>query len=206
MVRIWGRPNSLNVQKVMWAIAELGLAHERYDVGGPFGGLGEEEFRHRNPNQLIPVIEDEGAVVWESNAIVRYLSARWGVGTLWDADPGLRAQADQWMDWQQTTVQASLGPLFLGLIRTPPEERDNAALSTHAKKLGQVFGILEERLSDRRFVAGDWLTMGDIPVGAAFNRFMQLPIERPALANLERWYASLTATATFRHHVMIPLT
>lgn len=205
MVRIWGRPNSLNVQKVMWAVAELGLAHERADVGGPFGGLDEPAYRARNPNGLIPVIEDEGTIVWESNAIVRYLAARWGQGTLWAIDPAERAQADQWMDWQQTTIQPLLGPLFLGLIRTAPEQRDEAVLATTARKLGETLVILDRWLADRPFVAGTRLSMGDIPAGAAVNRYLHLPIERPDLPHLRRWYDGLVASAAFRKHVMIPL-
>jgi glutathione S-transferase len=205
MVRIWGRTNSLNVQKVMWAVAELGLAHERADVGGPFGGLDGSGYRARNPNGLIPVIDDEGAIVWESNAIVRYLSARWGQGTLWPVDPAKRAQADQWMDWQQTTIQPLLGPLFLGLIRTAPEHRDEAALAATARKLGETLAILDRWLADRAFVAGPTLSMGDVPAGAAINRYLHLPIERPGLPNLRRWYDGLVDSAAFRKHVMIPL-
>ena len=205
MIRIWGRPNSVNVQKVMWTVAELGLAHERIDAGGAFGGLEEPGFAERNPNRLIPVIDDEGTVVWESNAIVRYLAARWGQGTLWDADPRTRSEADRWMDWQQTTLAPVLSPLFWGLIRTPAEQRDPAALAGHARRLGELFGTLDRALADRAFVAGDRLTMGDIPVGCAFHRFGALPIERPALPNLARWYDRLMAGAAYRRHVMLPL-
>lgn len=206
MIRIWGRPNSINVQKVMWTVAELGLAHERIDTGGVFGGLDAPALAGRNPNRLIPVIDDEGTVVWESNAIVRYLCARWGQGGLWDADPRTRSLADRWMDWQQTTLNPVLSPLFWGLIRTPADERDPVALAGHAERLGELFGVLDAALADRPFVAGDQLTMGDIPVGCAFHRFHALPIERPELPNLARWYGRLAAGAAFRRHVMLPLT
>ncbi|WP_027134507.1 glutathione S-transferase family protein [Geminicoccus roseus] len=205
MIRVWGRNNSVNVQKVMWTIAELGLAHERLDVGGAFGGI-DQAYRERNPHGLIPVIDDEGTVVWESNAIVRYLSARWGQGTLWHADPAMRAQADQWMDWQQTTVQPLITPVFWGLIRTPPEQRDEAAIATATARLGQIFAMLDRHLENRPFIAGDTLSMGDIPLGALTYRYLNLPIERPDLPNLQRWYARLTDRAAFRKHVMIPLT
>ena len=205
MIRIWGRKNSVNVQKVMWTIAELGLAHERLEVGGPFGGI-DETFRQRNPNGLIPVIEDQGTIVWESNAVVRYLAARWGEGLLWDVDPSKRALADQWMDWQQTTIQPTMGPLFRGLIRTPPEQRDEPALQQAAVRLGEIFAILDDHLEERTYVAGDRLSIGDIPVGAHTYRFLHLPIERPTLVHLQRWYDRLTESAAFRQHVMIPLT
>jgi glutathione S-transferase len=205
MIRVWGRGNSVNVQKVMWTIAELGLAHERLDVGGPFGGI-DAAFEARNPNRLIPVIEDQGTVVWESNAIVRYLAARWGQGTLWHPDPSRRAQADMWMDWQQTTIQPNLSPLFLGLIRTPEQQRDGPALAAAAKRLCVSFEMLDAHLEERTHIAGETLSVGDIPLGAVTYRFLHLPIERPALPNLQRWYERLAARATFRTHVMIPLT
>ena len=127
MLKIWGRTSSINVQKVMWTVAELGLPHERIDVGGSFGGLDGPEYAALNPNRLIPVLQDGAIAVWESNAIVRYLAARHGAGGLWPEDPGRRSEADRWMDWQLTTLQPAISPIFWGLIRTPPEKRDTGA-------------------------------------------------------------------------------
>ena len=138
MLKIWGRTSSINVQKVMWTVAELGLPHERIDVGGPFGGLDRPDYAALNPNRLIPVLQDGATVVWESNAIVRYLAARYGAGSLWPEHPGRRSEADRWMDWQLTTLQPSIGPIFLGLIRTPPEQRDTAAIAASADRLGHA--------------------------------------------------------------------
>src|SRR5262249_14445383 len=104
MLKIWGRTTSSNVQKVMWAVGELGLEHERIDAGGKYGGLETAAYGQLNPNRRIPTVEDGDAVVWESNVIVRYLAAKFGAGELWPSDPGARASADQWMDWQQTTL------------------------------------------------------------------------------------------------------
>ena len=205
-MRIWGRPNSINVQKVMWTVAELGVEHERIDAGGAFGGLDTDAYGALNPHRRIPVVEDEGVVVWESNACVRYLAARYGAGGLWPEAPAARAQADQWMDWQQTTPHPDMTIVFWGLIRTPEAERDPAAIAAAAQRLGTIFGVLDAHLAKRRFVAGDALTMGDIPAGAACYRYHTLPIERPRLAHLEAWYARLQERPAFRGHVMIPLT
>lgn len=196
----------MNVQKVMWAIGELGLAHERIDAGGAFGGLDSAAFGEMNPNRLIPVIEDQGAVLWESNAIVRYLSARYGASTLWADDPAARAQADRWMDWQISTLQADMGIVFWGLIRTPAEQRNEGAIATAAERLGGLWGRLDAHLKGRAFVAGDTLTMGDIPIGAVCYRWLNLPIQRPALPALEAWYDRLKARGSFQQHVMLPLT
>ncbi|MGH6960833.1 MAG: glutathione S-transferase, partial [Dongiaceae bacterium] len=136
MLTVWGRTNSLNVQKAMWTIGELDLPHRRRDVGGKFGGLDTEAYGRLNPNRRIPVIDDDGVVVWESNAIVRYLAARYGQGSLWAVDPGARAAADQWMDWMQTTLSPDLSTVFGGLVRTPRSKRDPAAIDAAARSLG----------------------------------------------------------------------
>ena len=205
MLRIWGRTNSINVQKVMWAVGELGLAHQRIDAGGAFGGLDSDEYGLRNPNRRVPAIEDDGLVMWESNACVRYLAARYDAGGLWPEDPVARARADMWMDWQQTTLLADMTVVFWGLIRTPEDKRDHGAIDAAVKRLGGTWRVLEAQLAGRRFVGGDRLTIGDIPVGAACYRYLGLPIERPSLPNLEAWYERLKQQPAYREHVMLPL-
>lgn len=205
MLKIWGRNNSVNVQKVMWTVGELGLEHERIDVGGAYGGTDTPEYGAMNPNRIIPTVQDNGTVVWESNAIVRYLAAQYGAGSLWPEDPGARAALDQWMDWQQTTLQPAITPVFWGLVRTPPEQRDQASIDAGAEKLAELWPIADAHLAGRSFVAGDSLTMGDIPIGALCYRYYSLDIKRPVLPNVEAWYQRLQARAPYREHVMISL-
>ncbi len=205
MLRIWGRTNSINVQKVMWTVAELGLEHERIDAGGAFGGLDTPEYGAMNPNRKVPTIKDGDTVVWESNACVRYLAAKHGKGSLWDEDPARRSEADRWMDWMVTSILGDLGVAFWQTIRTPAEKRDMAAVEAAAKRLGPVWQMLDDHLGSRRFVAGGELTMGDIPVGCAFYRYVSLDIDRPSLPNLQLWYQSLKSRDAYRRHVMIPL-
>jgi len=206
MLKIWGRTNSINVQKVMWAVGELGLEHERIDAGGAFGGLDTDAYGRLNPNRKVPTVQDGELVLWESNACVRYLAARYGSGGLWPEDPTPRAMADMWMDWQQTTLLPDMTIVFWGLIRTPEDKRDHAAIEAAARRLGSIWPMLDERLASRPFVAGEAFTMGDIPVGAACYRYHGLPIGRPRLANVERWYERLKERAPFREHVMLPIT
>ncbi|MDF2781751.1 MAG: glutathione S-transferase [Geminicoccaceae bacterium] len=206
MLRVWGRTNSINVQKVMWAVGELGLAHERCDVGGAFGGLDTPEYGALNPNRKVPTIEDGGVVLWESNACVRYLAARYGAGDLWREDPAERARADMWMDWQASTLLPDMVTVFWGLIRTPKDQRDMAAIEAAAERLGGLWQILDQHLASRIFVAGERFTMGDIAVGAACYRYHELPIERPGLPQVATWYGRLRERAPFREHVMIPVT
>jgi glutathione S-transferase len=206
MLKVWGRNNSINVQKVMWVVGELDLAHERIDVGGAFGGLDTPEYGKLNPNRRVPVVEDHDVVVWESNACVRYLAARYGAGRLWPEDVRRRARADMWMDWQASTLLPDMTTVFWGLIRTPEAERDHGAIEAAVKRLGATWRILDRHLAARRYVTGDVLTIADIPVGAGCYRYFELPIERPDLPNLATWYDRLKERPPFREHVMLPLT
>jgi glutathione S-transferase len=205
MLKVWGRTTSGNVQKVMWTIGELGLPHQRIDVGREFGGLDTDEYGALNPNRRIPTLEDGDVIVWESNVIVRYLSARFGAGTLWPLDPATRAITDEWMDWQQTTLLPDMRTVFWGLVRPSERKDDRAQIEAAVSNLKAIWSRLDHHLRDRRFVAGDTLTMGDIPVGAVCHRYYALGVDRAPLDHLHTWYERLQSRDAFRQHVMIPL-
>lgn len=207
MLKIWGRKNSINVQKVMWTVGEIGLEHERIDAGGAFGRNREPDYLKMNPNGLVPVLQDGDLTLWESNAIVRYLAARYGDDSLWSEDPVHRAEADKWMDWMITTANPAIFPTFWGLIRTPPEQRDMKAIEEARVKTADLLKILEAHLAHRLFVAGPTLTMGDIPMGCFINRWFALPIQRPNLPNIAAYFERLKQRPAFMEHVGgIPLT
>jgi len=205
MLKIWGRINSINVQKVMWAVAELGLPHERADAGGAFGGLDTAEYKSINPNSRVPTIDDNGVIVWESNTVVRYLAARYGAARLWPIDPAHRSEADRWMDWQQTTIAPDMFPVFWGLVRTPAEKRDMAAIKAAAERLGASWTLLDRLLGERAFTAGADFTMGDIPVGCAYSRYVKLDVAKPSLPHCDAWHQRLQERAGFRQHVDMAL-
>jgi len=205
MLKIFGRANSINVQKVMWTVAELGVPHERVDAGMAHGVVNEPWYADLNPNRLVPAIDDDGVVLWESNVIVRYLAAKHAAGTLMPADPALRARAEMWMDWQQTSFPG-FGPLFLGLIRTPPGKRDMAVIRAGQESTEGALRLLDKYLANRPWMIADHLTVADIPLGCVAYRWYALPIERPELPNLRAWYQRLTARPAFAQHVMLPLT
>src|SRR6266853_3212134 len=146
MLKLWGRINSINVQKVLWALAELKVPYERTDAGLQFGVVNEPFYRRMNPNGRVPTIEDDGFVLWESNAIVRYLAAKHAAGSLWPEDLRVRAEADRWMDWSNTTFWPALRTLFLGLVRTAPEKRDPQALAQSRLKTDEVLRIVDTHL------------------------------------------------------------
>jgi glutathione S-transferase len=205
MLVVWGRNNSVNVQKVLWCCEELGLDYRRIDAGGAFGVVNTEQYRVLNPNGLVPTIEDDGLVLWESHAIVRYLAARYGAGNLWAADPKARARADQWMDWTHTVFWPALRPLFLGLIRTPPEKRDARALEESRVKTAEALTIIDRHLQSHAFLAGDAFSLGDIAMGCSAWRWMALPIERPDQPHLKRWFDTLAQRPAYASVVMLPL-
>jgi glutathione S-transferase len=205
MLKIWGRTNSVNVKKALWCLGELGLAYERQDAGGQFGVVNTPEYRKMNPNGLVPTLEEDGFVLWESHTIVRYLCAKHSAGKLWPTDLRARADAERWMDWA-FTFQAAMRNVFWGLIRTPPEKRDAKAIEEGTKKSNELAGMLDQALAGKAYVTGDAFTMGDIPIGAEVQRWMRVPIERPRLANVEGWFERLRARPPFVKHVDIPLT
>jgi glutathione S-transferase len=204
MLKVWGRKTSINVQKVMWAVAELGLPHERIDAGGAFGKVDTPEFAKLNPNRLVPVIDDGGFSLWESASIVRYLGQRYGSGTLAPLDTLDVARADQWMEWAGTSLYGDIiSTVFWQLIRTPAAERKNEAVAASIKRAGERLAILDAQLAGRSYILGEALTVADIPAGALMYRYFTLQIDRPALPNVEAWYARLSARPAYRDHVML---
>ncbi|MBP8232315.1 glutathione S-transferase family protein [Rhizorhabdus sp.] len=199
---LWGRLNSHNVKKVAWLAIEAGIAHERRDIGGAFGFT--DAYLALNPNRLIPTIEDDGFVLWESNAILRYLAARY-VPALWPADPQARALGDRWMDWQFTFADAQRDA-FLNLVRRPPAERDQAAIERSAVATGRLMAIVDEELARRPWLSGEDFGIGDIPMGVYAHTWFSLPIERPDRPHVAAWYERLKARPGYAETVMIPLT
>lgn len=202
MLTIWGRLNSHNVKKVAWLAAEIGLPHVRHDVGGPFGM--DAAYLALNPNALIPTIQDDDVVLWESNAILRYLAARYAPD-LWPLDPVDRAQGDKWMDWQFAFSSAQ-HRAFHGLIRTAPADRDPEAIAQSAAKCAELIPVLEKVLGDQAWLSGDHFGIGDIPMGVYIHTWLSLAIERPPTPNIAAWYERLKSRPAYAELVMIPLT
>jgi len=205
MLKVWGRRSSFNTQKVLWLVGELGLAHEHIPAGGDFGRLDDPEFRAVNPHGRVPVIEDGDAVVWESHACLRYLAATYGRGSLWSDDPAERARIEGWMDWSQTSLQPDfLTGVFWGYYRTPDAERDWPAIDRSLARCAEHFELLDRILRARPFLAGDRLSLADIPAGTSLYRYFELDIERPDLPNVSAWYERLRQRPAFREHIMLP--
>ncbi len=204
MLRVWGRTNSSNVMKVLWLLDELGLAVERIDAGGAFGRTGTAEYRAMNPLGLVPTLEDDGFALFESNAILRYLCNAHAPGnSFYPAEPRARGTVDAWLDFQQTALNRPQSVVFAGLVRTPPEQRDNEAISAGVTEAGRIWGILDTRLESRPFIAGDGLTLADIAFGVHAHRWFVMPIARPDSPHLHAWYERLLARPAYRRHAAV---
>ncbi|MDX2222950.1 MAG: glutathione S-transferase [Rhodospirillaceae bacterium] len=203
MLTVWGRTTSINVQKVMWTVADLNLPHRRIDAGGKFGGLDTPAFKAMNPHGLVPVIDDGGLIVWESHAIVRYLAARYGDATFWPPDAAARAPVDQWMEWAQTTLQRDLIDLFIAMIRTAPAQWNRPLIDAKVAACAKNFTLLNDVLATRAFASGPALTYADIPIAASLYRYFEMEIARPQLPHVEAWYARLQQRPAYRAHVMV---
>jgi glutathione S-transferase len=210
---IWGRANSVNVQKVLWCCGELGVGFERRDAGMAFGVVDTPEYRAMNPNGRVPTLVDGETVLWESNSILRYLALRQierdpAARSIYPEAAAARARVERWMDWTLSTLQPAERPLFWGMIRTRPEDRDMVAIASAARATGDAWRVLDAHLAHgHAYAEGDHLTLADIVLGAYARRWFGVPVtNRPDLARLRDWYERLSGRAAFRQFVAPPLT
>jgi glutathione S-transferase len=218
MLRLWGRPTSTRTLKVLWTLAEIGRKFEFilasasmgptgsiYRGHRPHGVVGEPFYRAMNPNGTVPTIDDDGFILWESNAIVRYLASKYAPRLLYGDDLKIFARAAQWMDWDNNQLMAGQHTLVMQLVRLPAPARDGREVERARKDLIAAFRMIDEELGRSRFIAGDHFSMGDIPLGVHAHRWQLYDIERPPMANLARWYAGLRRRPAFRQWVENPM-
>jgi glutathione S-transferase len=205
VIKFWGRLSSINGRKVEWTLREVGVPYARIDTGREFGGIDTPEFIARNPNRLIPVIEDDGFVLWESNVIVRYLAAKYAAGSLYPEALAARFDAERWMDWQQTTLNPAGRGAFMQLIRTPADQRDPAKIEESKAAMLPLLALLDAHLARQPFMAGAAFGMADIPVACDIHRWFGLAITPRAHAHLDRWYAAVSTRAAAQPVLGLPL-
>ncbi|MBX9409747.1 glutathione S-transferase [Pseudomonas baetica] len=207
MLKIWGRKNSSNVRKPLWAAEELGLAYEAIDAGGAFGVVDTPQYRAMNPNGRVPVIEDDGFVLWESNAIVRYLLAKHAPDSAWyPADPQARAIADKWMDWTTSSFAGPFRTVFWGVLRTPADQQDWAAINAAITQCNELLSMVNAALASQPYLGGTEIGMGDIPLGSFIYAWFEMPIERAPQPHLQAWYERLKQRPAYKKAVMTALT
>ena len=202
MLKILGRNTSSNVQKVVWFCDEIGLPFEREDIGGPFGGNDTPEYLAINPNGRVPTLIDDGFIMWESNACVQYLASTHATGSWYPGDLRARARAVQWMDWSLGTLAPAHVPTYHGLIRTPPEKRNQEAIDTGRDNWSKAVAMLDRHLADSDYIAGDAISMGDISPATVVFRWFNLDMEREDYPYLRRWYDRLCERPAFQKNVI----
>ena len=207
MLKIWGRANSINVQKVLCCCDELGLPYERIDAGMQFGHVNTAEYQALNPNGLVPTLIDGDVVLWESHVIMRYLMRRYDTHHLITPkdEPGF-AQADKWLDWVHTTAWPPMRAVFWGLVRTPPEKRNHDEINAGIEACAKAYGVVDRLLAQQAYLGGDHFTFGDIPMALIAHRWFAMAIEnRPALPHFKHWYEGILARPGFGLHGALPL-
>lgn len=190
MRRLWGRLTSVNVQKAVWGLDEAGLPYERVAAGGAHGVVNDPGYRTLNPNGLVPTLEEDGFVLWESNAILRYLAATSPALAL-PADTRARAHVEQWVDWQATSFTPAMRDAFWQLYRAA--EPDRALIAASLEKSEAMAAILDRHLAERTYMVGEGFSIADIALGCAAHRWLNLPAERIERPALHRWYERVAA-------------
>lgn len=202
-ITLWGRLTSANVQKVVFALEELGLGYEHVPLGGRFGGNETPEYLAMNPNGFVPTLRDGDLTIWESNAIVRYLAGQYGAGSLFPAAPRERALVDQWTDWTATTFQPAWIDVFWRVVRTPAEKHDRTAIEKAIAATERCFGIMEARLAESPWLGGARLTYADVVASVALYRWSTMDIPRRRFEHVEAWHARLNERPAFRKAVNV---
>ena len=203
-IRLWGRISSLNVRKTVWAAQELGLDFQRTDAGAGYGITTTAEYQSKNPNALVPLLEIGDFVLWESNAIVRYLCARYGSAErkFYPEELEARFDAERWMDWQQTTFNRAGGQAFIQLVRTAAEARNAEAIQQSVTATEPLLALLDRHLQQHAYMGGDAFGMADIPLGCEMHRWWGMRTaqfdaygitrqELQAFPNVQRWFGQL---------------
>jgi glutathione S-transferase len=204
MITVWGRRSSSNVQKVLWTLGELGVPFERKVVGGSFGGTTTPYYLNLSPRGLVPALEDDGISLFESNAIVRYLAARYGAGTFEPEGWKERAAAEKWMEWQQNYYWPLISEIFMQSVRTAPEKRNAAIIASARERVPKELEVANRHLASNRFFAGEELTFGDIVMGTIMWRTHRLAVDLEDAPNVERWFKDLQTREPYRAWVMVP--
>lgn len=204
MIKVLGRFSSVNVQTVRWALEELGLNYTQTDIGGSFGGNDTPEYLAMNPNGLVPVMIDGDLTLFESTAIVRYLSAKYGHESFYPSSPEDRAKLDMWAEWMRTSFYPILiGRIFYPLVRHDPSTWNEAELKLAYDDMAKAASILDQRLSDGPYINGDHLSFADIIIGALLFRYYDLDFARSNTPNLDKYYQALQDRPKFVEHIMV---
>jgi glutathione S-transferase len=206
-IKVWGRVTSSNVKKVLWLSHELKLDIDRIDAGGKHGVVSTPEYKALNPNMRVPTMEDDGFVLWESNAIMRYLCTTRGGEALYPSDPKTRADIERWLDWSLSVLSSADTPLFIATIRVPETEHDKTEIDKLIRQTGNAYAIMNEHLKGRKFFVGDSFTIADLALAIFTDRWTRNPFlaGKPEFSENAAWLSRVREREGFRKFVEIPL-
>ncbi|MEM8860547.1 MAG: glutathione S-transferase family protein [Chloroflexota bacterium] len=202
MIKLYGRATSFNVLKVGWLLDDLELDYEHISVGGRFGGLDTTEYSELNPIRKVPTLVDHGRSIWESHTILRYLAATYGPNGFFPADPFERSVQERWMDWSQSVFQPAFIGVFWGYYRKPPSKRDIGFVNSNLDKCRFHLAALDNQLATTSFLAGNSLSVADIPAGSVLYRLTELGLDIQLPDHVARWYGRLKERAGYQKWVM----
>ncbi|MDR0219140.1 MAG: glutathione S-transferase family protein [Enterobacteriaceae bacterium] len=205
MLTVWGRKNSSNVKKVLWCLEELKVPYQQIDIGGKFGGLNDPEYLRLNPNGVIPCLQDDDFVLWESNVIVRYIVEKSGKNILHPTNIKEKYNIEKWMEWVSCNLFFPIKQLMINLVRTPEAQRDQKVISQALTEIEKLLKIADEALSQQTYLSGEKFGMADIALAPFVYPWVNVVTERPSLPNLERWYQLMTERPAFQKIVMIEI-
>ena len=213
MLKIWGRPTSACTQRSLWCIEEAGIPYEftlasaimgpkgHISKGGePFGVVDTPEYRLMNPNGTVPTIDDDGFVLWESNAILAYIALS-KKSDLYADDSRTFGQAVAWGSWSNEHLDPPMTDLVLHFTRLAKHLRDPAMVDKARGDMAKQARTLEGQLVTRPYLAGDNFTIADISVAPAIYRWQLFDDARPPLPNVEAWVERLAQRPAFQRHV-----
>lgn len=202
---LWGRPSSVNVQKVLWALDELGLGFDHEIAGGKFGRTSTPDFAALNPNARVPVLVEGDFSLWESHAILRHLAEDpQAKAPLIPASRPERGRLSQWLEYTTGTLQPPFIALFWQLVRLPAEKRDPGALATNRDALARALGVLDTSLQHHPWLAGQSFSLADIAAGSLMHRLTDLDLLPAGLPGVARWHDALHLRPGYRKHVAVP--
>lgn len=203
MIKIWGRSNAYNVQKVLWFLEEIAIDYEHCDIGSVPGDLDSEEFQTMNLHGRIPVLKDDELYVWESNTILRYLASEYGREAFWSGSSSSRTYYERWMDWELATLQPDFISLFWEYYRTPNQQRNIDKIDYFSKRCQKNMGILNEHLKENLYLAGSIFSIGDVAVGTSFYRYYNMGLKVPEFEYVDSWYKRLCERASYKKIIAV---
>lgn len=200
-------PLSPRAFKVLFAANHLGIDYEMAFVDLPGQAQKTPGYTALNPNQRMPVLEDDGFVLWESNAILFYLASKKPDSRLWPSDVKRQADVLRWLAWESAHWDAeSIG--MVGYEKTSRRvlglgPADPAFIARGEQNFDRFAAVLNQHLKDRTWLTGNDLTIADFSVGGMTSVAVRLEL-LTKFPEIARWYDKLAALPAWQASIVRP--